>query len=483
VKKYMSLALVVALAGTAYPLAAQDNDVHKNQPDTRRDTQPENRRDTMKHDRRSQTDDMNKEGYVLVPSSRIQGVTVVGEDNARLGTVKDLILRPDSGRIVYLLVTKGITVDPRDPERYTPIPFAALTWDDQKKSLSLPMNERQFGTATSFSMEQWQSITEPSLTTAIYKYYNVPEDRVMLDSKYHRINRMNDNATDHDRRTDKDRDERMKDEKRGDQRRDAQNKDGRDGLNKDGHNMEHGENSLLRASDIRNQPLLTKDGRDMGRVNDVVFDGNSGRIAFVVITPASSLGVGDGRIGVPWPMFESDATGKLYAMDLDRDTLKSAPRFTQADWAELRNEGYTEDMYKRFGYDATGWNGTGMAMSSTERNSAWQTGYRDAMKNGTPRTITGKIESVSDEQAWKGSGRVTVINVKTDGGETVKVHTAPKDVLDNHKLNLKKGDTVTVTGKSVDMDGKQVLCAHELAAANGNRVTLYNDNDRGMDNK
>lgn len=483
-----SLLVLAGMVGavSAQPPKDRPQTDNRPQPETRRPTD-ESRRDYKRH---SEADDLNSQSVILIPSTRAEGVTVTGTDGVRLGNVRDVIVRGRSGKVVYILVSKGIRTGSQEPDRVAAVPYGAFRWNDDRKTLNLPVTEEQFKAAASFDADQWRDIGDPIAAETSYKYFNVPEERATQDRRTFRVApshgvRDGDGLDDPSRRDDRDtKDARDRRDERNRQdaldRRDTKEPQKLEARDQDKNDRRHDyndkelsradqEGSLFRVSDIRNHPLTTQDGRGLGNVNDVIFDANSGRIAFLVITPASSLQAGDGRIGVPWPSFNVDQSGRLVALDLDKETLRAAPRLTQDDWAELQINGYTEDMYKRYGYDTTGWGKS--AASSREGQS--RNKYRTAMKSGEPCTIRGKVESI--EQGTAGMDGVVVLNVRTDDGELVPVHTAPQAYLDQNKLAIRKGDPVTITATRFDMDGKKCVCATEMTSPDGKRVVMQND--------
>lgn len=521
-KQYVGSLLVLAgTAGGAIAQQPQDRPQPQDRQQPRDRQQPDRRPgedNTREGRQRSESDDRNSDTVMLIPSTRAEGAMVTGADGARLGTVRDAIVRGHSGRVVYILVSKGITTSPQEPNRVAAVPYAAFRWNEDQKVLTLPVTQEQFRAAASFDVDQWQGIGNPAAADIAYEYFKVPKERAAEDREMHRVGKSRDrrdmrdmhdnpgNRNDQDRRDGeeprtrdgRDRDGNDADRQPGNQnqdgRKDPRSPDGRDQDRKDparqpgntsedhrwGHDGKEPdratlEGSLFRVTEVRNQPLTTKDGRGLGTVNDVIFDANSGRIAFLVITPAASMEAGDGRIGVPWPSFQVDQSGRLMATDLHKETLKAAPRFTQNEWGELKIDGYTEDMYKRFGHDNADWGRS--SGTSASRDGQWRDKYRSAMKTGETRIIRGTVESIEQGPAMGGMEQVVILNVRTEDGETIAVHTAPQAYLDQHKLAVRKGDPITLTARTFEMDGKKCVCATDVAAADGKRVVLHTEGD------
>lgn len=488
--QYGIASVIVMACGMA--VSAQDTPRDTKQPPVR-DTRPvrptDERRPTDAEKDAMRRDAVRAGDTILIPAAWAKGTTVKGEDDAQLGTVEDVVVRGRSGQVVYLLVSTGVrpansqTPDhPRAVDRVTAVPFAAFAWDDEKKVLTLPVTEEKFKAAQSFDASQWRTQMEDAdRGEATYRYYQVPEDRLAWDRREYRPSRMTDpnrpmkdrddlKKPDRDdmKKLDKDRAERPADRPVVKPDRDAQ--PDRTLTRADS------ERSLFRVEEIRGKPVRMVDGREFGQVNEVVFDAPSGRIAFLAVTPGSSMDAGEGKIAIPWPSFNVDSSGQITVTEIDKDALRNAPRLTEADWGDARAANYTDDLYKTYGYDTAQWR-DGYPRDTwnkpgKERTDRLSKPGADRTVTTTERTINGKIDSIEK------SGKSVVINVKSDTGEVVTVHTAPQSYLDQNKLNLKKGDSVRVTAKSMEVDGKQCMQATQLTAADGTQVMITPEIDR-----
>lgn len=89
------------------------------------------------------------------------------------------------------------------------------------------------------------------------------------------------------------------------------------------------------------------------------------------------------------------------------------------------------------------------------------TKYQRMYNPATVETIIGTVESVDKMTPMRGMSSGVHLMVKTDK-ETLPVHLGPSWHLDKQEMKLAKGDTVTVTGSRVTMDGKPVIVASEV---------------------
>jgi hypothetical protein len=64
-------------------------------------------------------------------------------------------------------------------------------------------------------------------------------------------------------------------------------------------------------------------------------------------------------------------------------------------------------------------------------------------------------------------GSVRTLTVQTDEGQNVVVHLGPEWFIENQDRTFADGETVEVTGATVDLEGKPVVMATEIKLANG----------------
>ena len=111
----------------------------------------------------------------------------------------------------------------------------------------------------------------------------------------------------------------------------------------------------LAASTLQGDRVVDPQGRDVGRVEAIMLDVQTGRVAYVVLSFGGFLGIGEKFHPVPWPLLEYDVVKLGFVVPLDRSILEHAPSY---DPAELRQLGGADhrsygsaiyDYYGRYG--------------------------------------------------------------------------------------------------------------------------------------
>jgi sporulation protein YlmC with PRC-barrel domain len=92
---------------------------------------------------------------------------------------------------------------------------------------------------------------------------------------------------------------------------------------------------INKASKFIGMRVRNKHNQDLGKINDVVIDLPSGKIAYAAMSVGGMLGVGDKLVAVPIEAFTPDQGQKGLVLDIDQQKLKQAPGFSQNNWPDL----------------------------------------------------------------------------------------------------------------------------------------------------
>ena len=79
-------------------------------------------------------------------------------------------------------------------------------------------------------------------------------------------------------------------------------------------------------------------GKEIGKIEDIVFDLTCGSISYLVVSSAGFAGIGDKFFAVPLDALTLNARNKTFTLELDQKTLKKSSGFdkndrpVKADW-------------------------------------------------------------------------------------------------------------------------------------------------------
>ena len=115
-------------------------------------------------------------------------------------------------------------------------------------------------------------------------------------------------------------------------------------MNQSTETTTRGMNGFRLASELHETTIYNKENEEIGTINDLVVDGESGRVRFAVVGVGGFLGMGETNVMVPWNAFQlrpdREDADVHYTLDVTRDQLEKAPRFDR----DRLHEFYSRDM-------------------------------------------------------------------------------------------------------------------------------------------
>jgi len=95
--------------------------------------------------------------------------------------------------------------------------------------------------------------------------------------------------------------------------------------------------SLIGSDKVDGTAVYGADQEKIGSVERVMIDKLSGKVAYAVISYGGFLGIGDDHYPTPWSNLKYDTELGGYVVNLTKDQLDSAPKYTsESDWAWSR---------------------------------------------------------------------------------------------------------------------------------------------------
>src|SRR5664279_1785366 len=102
----------------------------------------------------------------------------------------------------------------------------------------------------------------------------------------------------------------------------------------------------LSASTLSGDRVVNHANEDIGKVEEIMIDIFTGRVAYVVISFGGIIGVGTKLFAIPWSALRVDTDRKCFVMDADKERLKNAPGFDKNEWPPTPNGQWYHDVYK-----------------------------------------------------------------------------------------------------------------------------------------
>lgn len=150
--------------------------------------------------------------------------------------------------------------------------------------------------------------------------------------------------------------------------------------------------SYILAQQLMGYPVVDMDGEDIGEVNDLVVDRESGAVHYAAIEFGGFLGLGESVFLIPLDQLTFSSFNGWLVANMDETMLESAPQFDQNEWLDLNVPEWDRDI--RTFWHSIGIN-TGMEEPATETMTNTQA------LTDTESALTGTAIRVSELLAWQ----------------------------------------------------------------------------------
>lgn len=108
--------------------------------------------------------------------------------------------------------------------------------------------------------------------------------------------------------------------------------------------------TVLSATTIINTSVENSFGEKLGKIEELMMDLESGRIAYAVLSFGGFLGMGDKLFALPFEALKFDIVNEKIILDVDKEILENAPGFDKDNWPEITEHSWLVDVYNYYGY-------------------------------------------------------------------------------------------------------------------------------------
>lgn len=105
---------------------------------------------------------------------------------------------------------------------------------------------------------------------------------------------------------------------------------------------------FLSASTIKTDRVINTAGEDLGRIEELMIDLESGKVAYAVMSFGGFLGMADKLFAIPWEALSIRPHEHAFVLDISRDVLERAEGFDKDNWPLTREE--LSRTYTYYGY-------------------------------------------------------------------------------------------------------------------------------------
>jgi len=108
--------------------------------------------------------------------------------------------------------------------------------------------------------------------------------------------------------------------------------------------------NVLSSSTICSDRVKNAAGEDLGKIEDLMIDLNSGRIAYAVLSFGGFLTLGNKLFAIPWEALKVDSINKVFILHADKSSLEKAAGFDKGNWPNMADPAFGSNLYRHYGF-------------------------------------------------------------------------------------------------------------------------------------
>jgi sporulation protein YlmC with PRC-barrel domain len=105
----------------------------------------------------------------------------------------------------------------------------------------------------------------------------------------------------------------------------------------------------LSATTLIGDPVRNSEDEDLGKIEDLMIDLDTGCIVYAVLSFGGILGMGGKLFAIPWSSLRVDMEEECFRFDVDKETLEEAPGFDEDNWPSPQDYGIVTTVYQFYG--------------------------------------------------------------------------------------------------------------------------------------
>ena len=106
---------------------------------------------------------------------------------------------------------------------------------------------------------------------------------------------------------------------------------------------------VLSASTLAGDHVQNSAGEDLGKVNEIMIDIPSGKVAYAVLSFGGFLGMGNKLFALPWSALKLEEGKKCFVLDVDKKKLENAPGFDKDNWPDMADTTWRNEIFSYYG--------------------------------------------------------------------------------------------------------------------------------------
>src|SRR5512140_511134 len=107
--------------------------------------------------------------------------------------------------------------------------------------------------------------------------------------------------------------------------------------------------TVLAASTLVGDKVKNPKGEDLGKIEELMIDLQSGRVAYAVISFGSGFMHSGKLFAIPWGSLAVDQAEKQIILNVTREMLETAEGFDKDNWPDMADPNFLNRTYTHYG--------------------------------------------------------------------------------------------------------------------------------------
>ncbi|MGO8788890.1 MAG: PRC-barrel domain-containing protein [Terriglobia bacterium] len=107
--------------------------------------------------------------------------------------------------------------------------------------------------------------------------------------------------------------------------------------------------AVMAADTLTGDKVVNLNKEDLGKIEHLMIDLATGRVAYAVLSFGGFLGLGDKLFAIPWSSLAIDTQEKRFVLNVDKAILERAPGFDKDHWPNMADRTWGAGVYSYYG--------------------------------------------------------------------------------------------------------------------------------------
>jgi hypothetical protein len=107
--------------------------------------------------------------------------------------------------------------------------------------------------------------------------------------------------------------------------------------------------SLIASDKVEGTPVYRSNGDKVGRIERVMIDKISGKVAYAVMSFGGFMGIGEDYYPLPWSLLTYNPRLEGYEVNVGEERLKGAPKYSRHETWDWSDRARGQKVYDHYG--------------------------------------------------------------------------------------------------------------------------------------